>query len=95
MAKNFFTGFKSFMGIKDSLLKVFKSLGENNKPTYAVMAIAAVTRAFSSQKKKNIVTAGIRLSGYVAKEPFPIFFQVRSCIAPSKRARINAPAGAW
>ena len=30
------------MGIKDSLLKVFKSLGENNKPTYAVMAIAVV-----------------------------------------------------
>ena len=27
------------MGIKDSLLKVFKSLGENNKPTYAVMAM--------------------------------------------------------
>lgn len=30
------------MGIKESLLKIFKSLGENNKPTYAVMAIAVV-----------------------------------------------------
>lgn len=30
------------MGVKESLLKIFKSLGENNKPTYAVMAIALV-----------------------------------------------------
>ena len=30
------------MGVKESLLKIFKSLGENNKPTYAVMAIAVV-----------------------------------------------------
>lgn len=30
------------MGIKESLKKVFVKLGENNKPTYAVMAIAVV-----------------------------------------------------
>lgn len=30
------------MGMKDSLKKVFVKLGENNKPTYAVMAIAVV-----------------------------------------------------
>ena len=59
-----------------------------------MIAIAAVTRAFSSQKKRNIATAGRKLNGYVAKEPFSMFFQVSSCISTSRMPRMSAPTGA-
>ena len=61
----------------------------------AVMAMAAVTRAFSSQKKKNIATEGRRLKGYEANVPFSMFFHVRICISPRSKDRMSAPMGAW
>jgi hypothetical protein len=67
---------------------------KNERAREAIIAIAAVTRAFSSQKKRNIDTAGRKLNGYDAKEPFSMFFQVRNCIRPIRRDRISAPAGA-
>ena len=44
------------------VLRVF--MRRNADVRDAVMAMAAVTRAFSSQKKKNIATEGRRLKGY-------------------------------
>jgi len=42
IAKIFLFGFNFSMGLAESLKRVCIKLGENNKPTYAVMAIAAV-----------------------------------------------------
>ena len=60
----------------------------------AIIEIAAVIRAFSSQKKRNIAADGRKVNGYAAKVLCSRFFQTSIWISPSSPARMNDPIGA-